>query len=62
MAFRWFSKIVDGVIDWFAVEEAFGEILEEDEALVMFLEPVLEPWVVDYNNIKVGDGEGNYYD
>ena len=62
MGFPWYSKIVDGVIDWAAVEESFDKILEEEQALVMFLEPVLEPWVVDYNKMKVGDGEGNYYD
>ena len=63
MGVPWYSKIVDGIIDWNivgkSVDKYFAKQRKEGCCLVL---NDTEIWMLDYDVIKVGDGEGNYYD
>ena len=59
MGFPWFSKVVEGVIDWFAVEQSFSQLKIESCCLLLNDKEI---FVVDFKAMKIGNGEGNYYE
>lgn len=61
MGFPWHSD----PIDWNTVGESFDlyfKTIDASDQYYLILGDQEELFVFNYNNMKVGDGEGNYYD
>ena len=61
MGFPWYNENTDDHIDWEVVGRSFDKYFAKlgSEGCCLLLDG--EVWVVDIDNIKVGDGDGHYY-
>lgn len=59
---KWYNETKDGQIDWEAVNKSFNsyfDLIGEDQQCCLMING--DPFVFDYKEMKLGDGEGNYY-